>query len=124
LILIIGGAAQGKLAYALSAFGLTRNDAACGFLDAEKKAIFDGLHQAVRAALAAGEDPQAAMEQVLAVNPSLIVICDEIGCGVVPLLPEQREWREAVGRLCCTLASRADQVIRVFCGLPMILKGE
>ena len=32
--------------------------------------------------------------------------------------------REAVGRLCCRLAERAERVERIFCGLPMVLKGE
>ena len=52
------------------------------------------------------------------------VICDEVGCGVVPVEPAQRARREAVGRLCCRLAERAERVERIFCGLPMVLKGE
>ena len=42
---------------------------------------------------------------------------------MVPVEPEQRTWREAVGRLCCRLAQRAERVERIFCGLPMVLKG-
>ena len=57
-------------------------------------------------------------------NPSAIVTCDEVGCGVVPVEPAQRARREAVGRLCCRLAERAERVERIFCGLPMVLKGE
>ena len=54
----------------------------------------------------------------------MILICDEVGCGVVPVEPAQRARREAVGRLCCRLAERAERVERIFCGLPMVLKGE
>ena len=36
----------------------------------------------------------------------------------------ERARREAVGRLCCRLAERAERVERIFCGLPMVLKGE
>ena len=32
--------------------------------------------------------------------------------------------REAAGRLACLLARRADAVVRVYCGLPQVLKGE
>lgn len=32
--------------------------------------------------------------------------------------------REAAGRLACLLAQRADTVVRVYCGLPQVLKGE
>lgn len=53
-----------------------------------------------------------------------VVIASEIGGGVVPVAPEQRAQREAAGRLSCLLAQRADTVIRVFCGIPTVLKGE
>ena len=57
-------------------------------------------------------------------HPEVVVVCDEVGCGVVPVEPAQRARREAVGRLCCRLAERAERVERIFCGLPMVLKGE
>lgn len=53
-----------------------------------------------------------------------IAIATEIGGGVVPADAAEREKREAAGRLACLLAERADTVIRVFCGLPRLLKGE
>ena len=53
-----------------------------------------------------------------------VVIATEVGGGVVPVDPVQRQNREAAGRLACLLAQRADRVIRVFCGLPQALKGE
>lgn len=52
-----------------------------------------------------------------------VVIATEVGGGVVPVDAEQRSEREAAGRLACLLAARADTVVRVFCGLPMVLKG-
>ena len=53
-----------------------------------------------------------------------VVIATEIGGGVVPLDPAERERREAAGRLACLLAERAETVVRVCCGLPQLLKGE
>ena len=53
-----------------------------------------------------------------------VVIATEVGGGVVPADPEERAAREAAGRLACLLADRADRVIRVFCGIPTVLKGE
>ena len=53
-----------------------------------------------------------------------IVIATEVGCGVVPTDPVERERREAAGRLSCLLAERAETVVRVCCGLPQLLKGE
>ena len=53
-----------------------------------------------------------------------VVIATEVGGGVVPMDPVERENREKAGRLSCLLAQRADTVIRVQCGLPQILKGK
>lgn len=53
-----------------------------------------------------------------------VVLQTELGGGLVPLDPAEREKREAAGRLSCLLAARADTVIRVSCGLPQLMKGE
>lgn len=53
-----------------------------------------------------------------------VVIATEVGGGVVPVDPEERAAREAAGRLNCLLARRAETVVRVFCGIPLVLKGE
>ena len=53
-----------------------------------------------------------------------VVLQTELGGGLVPLDPAEREKREAAGRLSCLLAARADTVIRVCCGLPQLMKGE
>jgi len=33
-----------------------------------------------------------------------------------------REWREAVGRTCCYIAKKADEVVRVVCGVGNRIK--
>lgn len=53
-----------------------------------------------------------------------VVIATEVGGGIVPAIPEERAAREAAGRLSCLLAKKADLVIRVFCGIPTVLKGK
>ena len=53
-----------------------------------------------------------------------VVIATEVGGGIVPATAEERAAREAAGRLACLLAKNADTVIRVFCGIPTVLKGE
>ena len=52
------------------------------------------------------------------------VIATEIGGGVVPTDREEREARERAGRLSCLLSERAEAVVRVFCGIPTVIKGE
>ena len=114
MILIIGGAGQGKLDYVLQKTGYTSDQVAHTPEEAKSKPIFDGLEQW----------PHLDEEELLTANPDLILICDEVGCGVVPIDPAQRAWREDVGRLCCRLAKRAERVERIFCCLPMTLKGD
>ena len=104
-VLLIGGAWQGKAALAerlYPALPLTKN-----------------LHQMVRQTLAAGRDPM----ELLPALRGHAVTCDEVGCGVVPLDPEEERYREAVGRLCCALAAEADAVVRVSAGVPQYIKG-
>ena len=114
MILIIGGAGQGKLDYVLHKTGYTPDQVAHSPEEAKTKPTFDGLEQW----------PGLDEEALLAANPDIILICDEVGCGVVPVDRDQRAWREDVGRLCCRLARRAERVERIFCGLPMTLKGD
>jgi adenosyl cobinamide kinase/adenosyl cobinamide phosphate guanylyltransferase len=36
--------------------------------------------------------------------------------------PEMRAWREATGRMMNELCRHADRVVRLFCGIPQVLK--
>lgn len=74
-------------------------------------------------ALAASAPDLAALADALAARYK-VVIATEVGGGIVPADAKERAAREAAGRLSCLLAARADAVVRVFCGLPMALKGE
>lgn len=61
------------------------------------------------------------------VSPSLredaVIIAEDIFCGVVSLDEEIRAWREDTGRALTALAFQCDTVTRVFCGLPLKIKG-
>jgi len=122
--LVVGGAGNGKLEYVLAVTGYKDGDVARDFEAAGAKPVFYGLQGAVKAALERGEDPNLLMDGALAANPDVIVICDEVGSGVVPAEPAGRRYREAVGRLCCRLAAKAGRVERVICGIPTVLKGD
>lgn len=84
------------------------------------------LHQMIRRRLEAGEaaeDLEAEMaKQLIKTKPDRILITDEIGCGIVPIDPFQREYRELTGRICCQLAAEAEQVWRVTAGIGMRIK--
>lgn len=55
-------------------------------------------------------------------NPDAIVICDELGNGIVPIKKRERIWREQTGRLMIELAKQAERVERILCGLGQRLK--
>jgi adenosylcobinamide kinase/adenosylcobinamide-phosphate guanylyltransferase len=98
MILIIGGRGAGKREFARETLGCT------------PKNTLPALHEL---------DPLPSLEELLGYEA---VICDEVGCGVVPLEQADRERRETIGRLCCQLAKQAQAVYRLQCGLAMRLK--
>ena len=53
-----------------------------------------------------------------------VVVCNEVGSGIIPAEPERILWREAAGRLSVLLAKEASCVVRLVCGIPAVLKGE
>ena len=104
-VLLVGGAYQGKAALAKRLY--------------PDLPLVQNLHARVRDELAAGHDPMA----LLGASRGHVITCDEVGCGVVPLDPFDRAWREAAGRVCCMLAEKSDTVLRVYAGIPAVIKG-
>lgn len=54
----------------------------------------------------------------------VVCVCTDIGRGVVPLLKEERKLRDACGRLYQRLFSESKDVVRIWYGVPQIIKGE
>ena len=120
MILIIGGAYQGKLTFAKDAFGVMDADVfTCGSgeIDFSKKCIYK-----VEAFCYAHPDPVEYFRQNREQWQDSILICQDIFCGVVPMGAENRAWRQKTGRLCQFLSKEASQVSRIFCGLEQQLK--
>ena len=122
--LIIGGRAQGKLEFALAADERLPGDIAyCATEDYDLifgKSVVYALHELVKRLLADGISPE---EYILPqLKDSHIIICDEVGSGIVPEERGERTYRDAVGEICCAVAARADKVTRVICGIPVRIK--
>ena len=62
------------------------------------------------------------LDQCRSSGRELIIICDEVGNGVVPANREERDYRERVGRILCDLARDAGRVERVVMGIPCSLR--
>lgn len=123
--LIIGGAYQGKRQYAQTHFGILaekiftcRED---GGIDWSAPCIA-GLEEFCYACVKEGLDPAELFREHRGEWSRSVLICGDISSGVVPLGAENRAWREAAGRLSAYLASEADTVTRMFCGLAQRLK--
>lgn len=122
--LILGGAYQGKRAYAEMIFpGLTWADGEeIPFREIENAAAIDRFHLLVKRWMLAGKSAEDLTEKILGMNRKIIILCDEIGCGLVPVDAFEREYREAAGRVCVELAEHARRVDRVVCGIGMRMK--
>ena len=112
MILVIGGIASGKRSYARS---LGYRDDQMTSDPADDAPVLVALEETLRAG-ALDEDAFAAA------CAKDIIICCEVGQGVVPIDRDERTWRELVGRTCTHLAEQAEHVIRMTCGIPLTLK--
>lgn len=110
MILIVGGAYQGKTAYARD------------ILNIPASRIVPQLELTIRTLMDAGLDPEREIARLADGWTDACVLLADISCGVVPMDPADRAWREAVGRCGAYLARRANKVVRVFCGLGSVLK--
>ena len=174
MLIVVGGSHQGKLAFAMQWYDLTKEDVAdlaetpgkklSGIkLSDEKlsnedkyceviaqKRIWNHFHEYIRRKLlemldaqnvvsrkdGAGTNRKMIMEteavlverlmepiwSYLAANPDTIIICDEIGCGLIPMDAFERQYRDIVGRCMCELTKQAKEVVRITCGLPTWMK--
>lgn len=130
--LVIGGYAQGKLTYVLQENSTER----CLIFDGrlpETKQVREVMHQGgiviinhfhnwVKERISRGENPEEEIAVFLKQNIESIIICDEIGNGIVPMEAFEREYREKTGRILVKLAKEADEVVRVLCGMGQKIK--
>ena len=130
--LVIGGRAQGKLNYVLQhmtdenyqiydgvfpdegeLFNLTRKN---------EWLIVNHFHKWVNKELKENRNPEEELEAFLKKGVRFVVISDEIGNGIVPVDAFERDYRERTGKMLITLASQADEVVRVLCGIGQKIK--
>lgn len=144
-----GGAFQGKLEYVLEKKGCLKvaDGACCSLKDIKEAQVLNHLHLYIKRLMnkegaaynttvydtimddAIADDTIAEITPVAEIindiyeaNPDIILICDEVGGGIVPLKKEDRIYREAVGRALCCAVKKSDRVERVMCGIGQCLK--
>ena len=138
MILIFGGAYQGKLDYAKENFDI-KTVCDCGAVDV-LEATGGG------APVFAGREPDFSKDAVCALEKFVlkcvkdgveaaeyfkenkekwqdkVLILTDVSQGIVPMDADLRAFREMNGRLMLYLAKEADEVIRVFCGIGKKVK--
>ena len=114
MILVIGARASGKRAYVQS-LGYASGQIADGVLD--DRPVLYNLQTITMA------DPEGAPALLESLKTKEVVVCDEVGSGVIPQEKARRLGREATGRLCCQLAKEAAKVVRLVAGIPTVIKG-
>lgn len=139
--LIIGGYAQGKNAYATTRFPaylhLSERDyklawqIPSGNVPEDKQeerhsgVVINHLHRIIRELLDEGstEDQiRALLLELKDKDYETVFIANEIGNGIVPMNPEDREWRDVTGRILVAIAAASDEVVRIYCGIPQVIK--
>ena len=123
----MGGRAQGKLDYGRGRYpekGRIVFGESAGVEDCLGAEIIEHFHLFVKGFGGNSEKAFEAVGRILEGNPQVIILCDEIGCGIVPMEKEEREYRELVGRIMGMVVSRAERVERLVCGIPQVLKGD
>ena len=135
MILIIGGYAQGKLGYVKRKYNICNED----IYDFEKSDDFDfeknttvvmsdrqlvfyNVNYLIKKATEDGYNIDVRLEKLINNYPNAIIVTDEVGNGVVPIDKNERLLREKIGRIQCMMAERADEVIRVVCGIGQKIK--
>ena len=120
MILIIGGAYQGKLDFAKESFGIT--DADVYTCDGDEIDFSKGCIYKIEEFTLHHPDPVGYFRENREAWQNSILILQDMFCGVVPMGAENRAWRQRTGRLAQYLSKEASQVSRIFCGLEQRLK--
>ena len=126
--LITGGRAQGKLDYVKQHIDKNKEyviyDGAIpgGNPGSDKIIIVNHLHEYIRKIMRDDKDPREEIFGLLDKYDDVIIISDEVGNGIVPADPFEREYRDTTGRILIEVARRADTVVRVICGIGQIIK--
>lgn len=127
MILIFGGAFNGKLEYAINNLNITRNE----FINGKNSNINDiknakgiyNLHLLIKNMVNEGiqDISEKIYNKVISSNVE-VIISDEIGMGIIPIEKSDRILREENGKLLCKLNEISEKTIRVIYGIPQIIK--
>lgn len=124
MVLVFGGAYNGKLDFVKEKFSINEDDIFyCGVneIDFSKKVIC-GFHRFTYENILKDINSLQYIKENINFFKDKIIISDEISSGIVPLKKEDRMWREETGKCLQYLSKESSCVYRIFCGIPTIIK--
>jgi adenosylcobinamide kinase/adenosylcobinamide-phosphate guanylyltransferase len=124
MILIFGGAYNGKLEFIKEKYSISNDDiffCKDESLEYDKKVIC-GLHIFIRVCSINKIDSIELLKNNIDLLKDKIIVCDEINSGIVPMERLDREWREETGRALQFLTKNSSDIYRIFFGLVEKLK--
>lgn len=126
MILVIGGAYQGKLDYVKETYQIEEHEIEYLSEDTEElnfsSKVFYGFDKWLLGGLKRGIPIENYVNQMKEKLADKIIICEDHSCGVVPIDNIMRQYREVCGRVEISLAKDAKSVIRVFLGIGSTIK--
>lgn len=110
MVLIVGGSYQGKTEFARKNFPNAK--------------YFNQLQAFIKKRMENGKEQEEILAEIRdsIAEGQWVLISDEIGNGVVPQDPFDRQWREVTGRILISLAKDATEVYKVVCGIGIKIK--
>ncbi|MBE6054817.1 MAG: cobalamin biosynthesis protein CobU [Clostridium sartagoforme] len=130
MILVFGGAYNGKLDFVKDKFNVkedeiftVNDDLNSVDIDYSKKVINEFHKFTYKLSLKNMDATEFVISNIKSFRDK-IIICDDISQGIVPMKKEDRIWRENTGRCLQYISNNSKAVYRVFCGIPMVIKDE
>lgn len=108
MIFITGGASQGKTEYARMNF--------------PGRKIVASYQNQVAKWLQEEKDAVEETASLLQSEPDMVILMNEMGCGITPMDASARRFRDEIGRVGCYLAKEAGEVHRVIAGIGTRIK--
>lgn len=126
MILVIGGAYQGKLEYVKEQFKINDKDIfICNKentnINLDKKVIYK-FELLILSLIKNNIEPMEFINKNFENLKNKIIICEDMSCGVVPIEYEMRLLRDKLGQILVLFSKNSDKVVRIFCGIAMDLK--
>lgn len=125
MIVVFGGAFQGKTEFAKNRFNIEDCDVfdcdGKSEIDFEKK-IITHIEKFILFLIRQNQSVFDYFESNADKFKDKIIICEDVCCGVVPIDKELRLYRDNVGKQMQIFCREATEVYRVFCGIGEQIK--